>query len=261
MNLAIGVEDLRRGFKFLPLSLQMAASEVRMRYVRSVFGPLWITSSMLAFSFAIGLVMSGLFGAPLRHVLPFVMVGITLWTFIGQSAMEACTALTASRTHLLGAPLPYASFAHAVLIRNFIFLLHHLGAYLILALVLQVWPNPGWLLAIPGLALMLLATWGMVLFLAALTPRFRDIGPLVGMLVGVGALLTPVYWRPDLLVKNAFVATINPFTHLLAVVRQPLINEPSTVQNWVVALLFSLACAVIGAASFVSARKRLPFWI
>ena len=261
MSMSVGIEDLRRSFRFLPLSTQLAVSEVRARYVRSLLGPLWITASMVGMSAAIGFVMTGLFGVPLRLVLPFVMVGITLWGFISQSAIEACTALLTSRAHLLGSPLPYASFANTVIIRNLILLMHHFSAYVVLALALKIWPQPGWLLAIPGMAIVLVAVVGLVLFLCSLAPRFRDLVPLVTLASGVGALLTPVYWRPDLLVKNHFIAQWNPFTHLLAVVRQPLINEATTPENWIVAVLFSLTLAAVGSGAFIVVRKRLPFWI
>ena len=260
-TLAVGLTDLKRSWQFLPLSLQLAVTDVRGRYARSMLGPFWVTLSMLGMSAAIGFLMSGLFGAPLRQILPFVMLGIILWSFIAQASVEACSALIASRAHLLGSPLPYSSFAYTVVIRNFIFLLHHASAYVVLAAALRIFPSPGWLLAIPGLVLLLASAMGLVLLLSALAPRYRDLGPLTAMLTAVGALLTPVYWRPELLVKNKFIASANPFTHLLAVVRQPLLNEPVGAQSWIVASVFAVVALGVGAGVFVMVRKRLPFWV
>lgn len=261
MSASVGMEDLRRSFEFLPLSGQLALADVRVRYSRSLLGPLWISATMLAVSAAIAFLMTGLFGGSLRDFLPFVMAGIILWTFIAQSTLEACGMLIGARSHLLGAPLPYSTFAYSVILRNFIYLLHHLAAYVVIVVVIGVFPSPTWFVALPGLLLVVAAVAGLVLMFGSLTPRYRDLLPLVSIMTGVGALITPVYWKPELLVKNQVIAAANPFTHLLAVVREPLNNHLPTPANWGVALVFAAVMLGAGLLTFLLTRRRLPFWI
>jgi ABC-type polysaccharide/polyol phosphate export permease len=259
--LDISLKDLEESAARLPLAVHLAWQDVRLRYARSVIGPFWVSISILVTAWALSFVMTGLFGGDVKTALPFVLMGIIIWSFASQSMIEACTVLIAARGHLTSSPIPYAMMIFSALIRNCIISLHHLVAFAFVALVVGVHLSLATLLIIPGMILLLLSTCGIVFVIACLTPRFRDILPLVSMVMGIGALLSPVYWRPELLVKNRLVAVANPMTYLLDVVRAPLIGEATLPHAWQNATITALVCISLGFAVFAFTRRRLPLWI
>ncbi|WP_281360076.1 ABC transporter permease [Caulobacter soli] len=259
--LQVSARDLQDSFARLPLAFFLAWQDLRVRYARSLIGPFWVSISILVTASALSFVMTGLFGGELRKALPFVLMGIIIWSFLSQSLIEACTTLISARNHLSGSPLPYGLMILSAIIRNAIVTAHHLVAFLVVALVMGIRPSLSMLMAIPGIVLVLTAVTGLVFVVACLTPRFRDMVPLIGMAMGIGALLSPVYWRPETLVRNKAIVLLNPITYLLDVMRAPLINEPTLPHAWSRALASAAVCLILGLGVFVLTRRRLPFWI
>ncbi|KQY35274.1 hypothetical protein ASD38_01525 [Caulobacter sp. Root487D2Y] len=253
--------DLRESIARLPLAFFLAWQDIRLRYSRSLIGPFWVSISILVTACALSFVMTGLFGGELRKALPFVLTGIIIWSFLSQSLIEACTTLIVARGHLTGAPMPYGLMIMSTVIRNVIVSAHHLFAFILVAIFVGIRPDWSMLLIIPGALLVVTAVTGLVFAVACLTPRFRDLMPLITMVMGIGALLSPVYWRPESLVRNRGIVALNPITYLLDVLRAPLINEHTMPHAWSAAVVIALVCLLVGVGTFVLTRRRLPFWI
>lgn len=260
-SVEIGLRDLGESLTKLPLAVHLAWQDVRLRYARSIIGPFWVSISILVTASALSFVMTGLFGGNLKTALPYVLTGIIIWSFTSQSVIEACTVLIGARGNLTSSPTPYAMMIISALIRNSIISLHHLAAYCLIGMFLGVPWSLNSLLVIPGVILLLSSVCGLVFVIACLTPRFRDMLPLVTMAMGIGALLSPVYWRPQLLVKHRLVAELNPMTYLLDVVRAPLIGEANLPHAWEKAGAIALLSLAVGVLVFMATRRRLPFWI
>jgi ABC-type polysaccharide/polyol phosphate export permease len=217
--------------------------------------------SMLFVATAISFLITGLFGGTLQETIPFVMLGITVYGYLQQSLIEASTCLISARGHLLGSPLPYSTFVFSALLRNIMMVAHQFPAIIIVFLVIGLQPDLEWLWAIPGMVLVVGTAVGLGFFFSVVTARFRDIAPIVALVTGIGALLCPVYWRPDTLVKNQIIADANPITYLLAVARNPLMGESVTPETWIIAGLCCGVSLIMGVAAFMLCRSRLAFWI
>jgi ABC-type polysaccharide/polyol phosphate export permease len=128
-------------------------------------------------------------------------------------------------------------------------------------LVLRLFVPPHWsiLLAIP-----LVTITGFLLSIpvAMLSTRYRDVGFLVGTAFTVLFLLTPVFWaRAQLPEDRRWVADVNPFAHLLEIIRQPLVGQMAPWMNWQWSLLTCLVSAVLAVVSLMLFRKRVVFWL
>ncbi len=79
----------------------------------------------------------------------------------------------------------------------------------------------------------------------------------------VGMYVTPIMWMPSHLPERAsrFMLDLNPFYHLVSIIREPLLGGPATSINW----LFSIGMAVIGwgvALWFLGRyRSRIAYWL
>jgi hypothetical protein len=104
-NFKMAADDLLHGFCNLPLVWTVARQDVKLRYARSVIGPLWITITMALYVVALGFVFGGLFGASIRDVVPWIALGMIAWNLLANILTEASVVLVQNRGLLLQAKL------------------------------------------------------------------------------------------------------------------------------------------------------------
>ncbi len=239
----------------------LASQDVNLQYARSLIGPFWLTLTMALQLVALTFLFTGLFGAPIEIVAPWVTIGVIVWTFMAASLNEATSVLVFNKPYLLEAEASVLGFVMAVVFRNLIVSLHHLILLVILCVWFALIPTQAWLWLLIAIPLLIVFTTSLSVILALATARFRDIQRIIENLMMVGFFLTPVLWRPQELVRNEFIATYNPFTHLIAIIREPLLGNAPTELAWLVSGWATLAC-VIGAIYAIGRyRNRLLFWI
>ena len=86
---------------------------------------------------------------------------------------------------------------------------------------------------------------------------------LIVLMLIEGWLLTPIVWLPQALpapVRDA-ILTWNPFAHLIAVMREPLLNSYPAPETWLAAVGLAVAFVALGAGSYALRRRELAFWL
>lgn len=119
------------------------------------------------------------------------------------------------------------------------------------------------LLFIPGFVILLVNLAWISLVLAILCARFRDLTQIMASLLQIFFYVTPIIWMPSLLPARASLMILdpNPFFHLLSIVRNPLLSQPTTFSNWIVSSLLGLLGAVFSIIFFNVYRRRIAYWI
>src|SRR5690606_25007200 len=114
---------------------------------------------------------------------------------------------------------------------------HNLVIYFGALIYFQIWPGNVGLLAILGLALLLVNGMAASLYLGMISARFRDIPPLIISFVKIVFFVTPIFWTPDLRQGRTFVLDINPFYHLVEIVRAPMLGQVPATGSYVFVLV------------------------
>ena len=120
------------------------------------------------------------------------------------------------------------------------------------------------LLAVPGFILMVLVLAPITLVVGILATRMRDIQSLVVVSLQFLVFFSPVYWIDAAIptgTPERLLIELNPFFHLLQIVRAPLLSQWPTLENWLVCLAIALSGAAVAAFTFVRFRGRIAFWI
>lgn len=253
--------DLYLGFAQIRLWSFMARRELRLRYARSFIGPFWITLAMGTWLIALSLVYGGLFGASLKEITPHILLGMIPWTFLSATADESAACLVRAKSFFLQAKMPLSTFMYLVVFRNLIVAFHHMVIFVALVFIFQIWPNVNWVWSLLGLFLLMVSAFGISMIAAVLTPRFRDLEPLIANLTTVGFFLSPVMWRPEDLARNKFVYEYNPFAHLLAVFRDPLLGQAPEQLSLIVASATAGFFLITGFLVLGANRNRVVFWL
>jgi lipopolysaccharide transport system permease protein len=209
--------------------------DILSRYRRTVFGPLWIVLMTFISVSAIGFVYSSIFNLSVRNFLPFVALGITIWTWVSTALIESCTAFSAYKFILLNHRVYPSSVLVRIVSRNLYIFLHNCLVVAIFFIFLKSSVTWNCLLVIPGILVLAAVIFSLSIFLAFACARFHDLSQLVISLMGLLFMVTPVIWKPEILGQREYIAQLNPLTHLIALVRQPILGISPELLDWAVA--------------------------
>jgi ABC-2 type transport system permease protein len=259
---AVGAfRDLVEGFELAPLWSRLGWEQTVARFRRTILGPFWLTANLLAISFALAFVNGALSGAGYRDTFPLIIGGVLTWGLLGTVVAEAAGIfiVSAGLMHTMRLPLSF----HILLMmhRTFINFVAQLLAFWLVLVVMHLGALPTWPILI-GLPLVLANMTLMGLLVAVPSTRFRDIHQTVQFVIQMLFFMTPIFWSP----ANAhgqlgLIVMLNPFTHLLELVREPLLGRTPALADWewCVALLGAQFLAVIVVLGLF--RKRVVFWL
>jgi ABC-2 type transport system permease protein/lipopolysaccharide transport system permease protein len=255
-----GLGDIAAGLKLRETWMFLGWQEVRKQYRRSVIGPFWITLNMGIMVGALGLLYSQLFHQDIVHFLPYLTVGFVVWNLLVGLVNESCSVFTSVAASLKQTKMPLSVYAYQLLWRQLVLFLHNFTIYVIVALIFGVWPGLNILMALPGLALILIAGFFVALIMGPLSARFRDVPPITASVTQIFFFITPVFWTTSSLPGRHAVILLNPFYHFLEIVRQPLLGQAPDLIDWTVSVAITIILALVGTLFFSRFRARIPYW-
>lgn len=255
------LQDIITGWQRRELWSTLGLHDVRQRYRRSKLGPFWITISMAVMVMALGLLYGQIFRQDLHEYLPFLAAGFVVWGLVSSMINEGCQAFIQADGMIRQLNAPLSVYAYRSLWSNLIAFAHNIWVFFGVALWYGVKLN--WNLAWIPVALVVLLLNGlwMSLLFGLLSARFRDVPLIIGSIVQVLFFVTPVIWRAEMLPERALLLDLNPFYHLVEIMRAPMLGESPDPVHW----LAVLALLLIGWAAtlfFYSAyRWRVSYWV
>jgi ABC-type polysaccharide/polyol phosphate export permease len=256
-------EDLVGGLLNYQLWGRFGWLDVKRRYRRTRIGPFWNTITLGVYVGSVGLVGSGLWGQDIRTYLPYLTSGMLVWTLLSVVIIEACTLFVQGHALLRNVRFQYSILAYALVWRNFLIFLHNFAVYVVIVLILNPrLVSPVALLAIPGLALVLVNGIWIALLIGLVCLRFRDVLPLVQTAIQIGMLITPIFWSPEALKGHyqVFFVQLNPIYRMLDVVRTPLMGEVPTLASYFAAIMITIVGWATAYYMFRKFRRRIAYW-
>jgi len=255
--------DIIDGLKAWQIWTALAWHDIRVRYIRTMLGPFWITVSMAVFVLALALVFSGVFNSDFHEYLPFLTAGLLVWGLISGVLLESATTFSSAYLIILSVPAPYSIHIFRAVLRQVIIFGHNVIVYVAVVLLVGVPVTPATLLFIPGLILVCITMAWLNLLIAAAGCRFRDLQPIVSSMLQLVFFLTPLIWDRSLIggkVHSLWIEA-NPFYHLIEVMRSPLLGKAPPLLS----VLCVVAMAVVGwwltYLLFRRFRRRIPYWL
>src|SRR6516225_8142603 len=231
---ALGVRDLIEGMANWRLWSMLGWNDIQQRYRRSALGPFWITISMAFFVVLLGVIYSKLFHQDIALFLPYVATGLIIWSFIAGTTTEACNAFIENAGIIRQVRLPYTIYAVRMVWRALIVFLHNVVLIVPIGLLFHLDFGFATLLVLPGLLLVILNQIWAAIVIGIVATRFRDITQLVATGIQILMFVTPIMWPVSAISDAKLIAEINPFYHLIELVRAPLLGQVTEPLSWVV---------------------------
>jgi lipopolysaccharide transport system permease protein len=245
--------DLFRSAQLWRIWLRLGFQDVRNRFRRSTIGFGWIFVHLSVTILAVGFIYGNLLGQDMGFFIPYLTAGLIIWGYLTSSIIEGGSAFVNAEGYIKQISLPLYVY---IFRSHFAITLAALISFIVFFLVAVLYSIPfklGSLWFIPGLFILLIISFLLILIFAHINARFRDAAHLASLGMQVFFYVTPIIFPAELLRERGcnFVVVLNPFFHLLEIVRTPLLSgNPADRLNYIcagfiVALLLGLALITI----------------
>ena len=253
-------DDIWIGIKSWRVWLLLGWLDLRLRYRRSYLGPFWITISMAIMIYSMGFVYGKLFHANLGEYFLYISGGMLSWFLLSTTLLEMMTSLTDAHSFILQVKIPFTIYILRVITRNFIVMAHNAIAIIPLLIYFQCMPNVLMLLFALFVTAISMLFVGMVF--AMIGARFRDVCPVIGSILQVGFLLTPIMWNVSLIPGRAILAVyMNPFYYFVEFLRSSILNTSPPTFAMKGCISIAVGSSLVMFLSFARYRHRIPFWL
>lgn len=236
----------------------LALRDVKVRYRQTMLGIAWVLVQPLAAVLLLTIIFSRLARVESQGIpYPlFALVGIMAWTYFASATTAASQSLINNESLVTKVYFPRMAAPVAALVRPGV----DLAVTMILVVALSVYfdVRPGVaVLALPvWLLLVVVATLGPALWLAAVSVRYRDVQHALPPLLQLGLLASPVAY-PFALIEGwgAWVYALNPMAGVIEVGRWSLLGTPWPGPMVVVSAASSVLFLVAGLLYFQRAQQ------
>jgi ABC-type polysaccharide/polyol phosphate export permease len=258
---AVAWNDIRDGFQQSWFWGTLAMLDVKMRYRGSMIGPFWITLSMAIMVGAMGLIYAKLFRQDIASYLPFLTVGVIVWSFVAGQINEGCQTFISAQGLIQTVALPFSVHAYRQVARNLIILAHNLVIFPPVMLYFHIAFSWRVVEAVPALALLAINSVWIAIFFGIISARFRDVPQIVQNFVTIAFFVTPIFWPPSQLGRWQEIAELNPLFAAVDIVRSPIMGQATAAHSW--NIMLDVTVLGWGAAFLLFSRfySRIAYWV
>lgn len=255
---AIGIREIHAGLKRHSVWLALATEDIGDQHRRTTLGPLWLMANYL--------LLAGTFiaifrrGEGIEDYPAYVATGLFVWLLIAEVFNKSVSLFAREEGFIKGTTLPLFVYVMRLTTQVGIRACYIGIGWLGLMLVAGYVPELDWLNALVGALLIALTIPAAVTVNAILGAFFPDLQFIVSNLMRIGMFLTPIFWTPeDRGGMRAILYNYNPFSHYLALVREPILSGKLPVQELLFCSALSAACALLAVLLLGAFRKRIVF--
>jgi len=236
--------------------------KIVLSYRRTYLGTIWLMVGITMIVVAKSFLFSGILNVPSERIIPNLAIGMLVWRLLAGVIKGSCNAITSHKANFEQGYFPLFTPVLSTIVYHSFSFVHALLPMIVISFYfsapnfLNIW------LVIPGLILIFFAAIPVGYILSVICTRHRDLANLIHAVMGVLFFLTPVIWVPEMATGfREWVLFLNPFYHFMELVRDPLVNQPIELLNWIVSLAIGLAAWCISYILFNFYGRRVLIWL
>jgi len=232
--------------------------EVRIKYKQSVMGLLWailMPIVIVGAGLTVRYVFASVQGTPLaKDDLVLVTVKSVPWAFFVSAIRFASYSLITNSTLVTKVYMPREMFPIASVLSQLVDFGVASVVVVIVVGLLGTTPHATLFWVPPLLALLILFTTGLSLFLAAAALFFRDVKYIVEVILTFAIFFTPVFYETNMFRGWARLILLNPVAPILEGLGAAVTGHAMPGGGW---LVYSAATSIIGCVVAMLVFKRL----
>jgi ABC-type polysaccharide/polyol phosphate export permease len=254
--------DFFEGMTAVRMWVRLARYDIKIRYRRTVLGPIWVTLAFTATFTMMAMLFSAVLRADLTEYLPYLGAAMVAWMFISGVANEAPNIFIGAKGFIDGIRVPMSMHVMRVIARQLIVFGHNMLGLFAIVIFVSGPPN-FWIFGlIISVSILFITLFFGGLILALVGARYRDLGQLIGILLNLLFFMTPIIWRPeDIPEGRLYWVDYNPFFHYLEILRAPIVGEAPPIISLVFSGATGVCLGLIAYVVFKLYRRRVPYWL
>jgi ABC-2 type transport system permease protein/lipopolysaccharide transport system permease protein len=211
----------------------------------------------------LSLVYSMVLDKDIKEYMMFLALGVLTWNFISAIIVSSGMVFRKSATFLQQMDLPHSVFVFQNVYREIISLLMYQLFAIPLVIIIKGWGVISWiwLWALLGYSIIILIGFFASMWIGWLSVRFRDINSLLPSVIMVVFLVTPVLWPPPVEFADSLYFQLNPFYHLLEMIRSPILSAQVPYTSISISLALLVVNVLICLIFYRKVKNNLVLWL
>jgi ABC-type polysaccharide/polyol phosphate export permease len=232
-------------------------------YRKTTLGPFWLLVGPFLFIAIIGALYSQVNSADPVVFIPYLAVGLIVWTLLGGFVNTSTTVFQRNSAHILQGSMGLFGIVIVNMVSIVLEFMHQTLIILAVFLYFGISLSAYAFLSIVGLVIILANGLWLTMAFGIVGARYRDLAQITSAIMRIAFLATPVIWLADSASRgglNAFLL-YNPFYHFLELVRAPLLGQPIALTSWIAVLLITVGGFAFAAFLYKRFGRLVPLWI
>ncbi|MDA7700415.1 ABC transporter permease [Methylophilaceae bacterium] len=257
-----GIAELLLAFSMHHHWIYLATQDIRLRYRRSVLGPIWLTISTAITIASLTFLWSTILVVNLSDYVPYFATGLIFWIWVSTQILESSIGYSQFEATVRQIKLPFPIYILRICMKNFIILAHNF--IVILIILYFIFPtkiSTATLLFIPALFITQVTVFSTCIITSIICTRYRDVTQIIASAVQLGFFFTPILWKVDSLGSHLWVANYNPLFHYMSIIRLPLMGNYPTPENWFCSGLYLFISLMVAAYLLGRSSKKIALWL
>ncbi len=254
--------DFKHSLVKVQLWTELAKLDLKVKFRGTFFGVFWVLMALVMKVGIISVVWSLVLDKPLKEYVLFLSIGILTWNYIAALVLTSTTSFLKAANYFKQMNMPHFIFVFQTVYRETIILLIY--QVMAIPLILFYFGFSGikavWLWSLLGYLLIIINGVLAGAWLGWVATRYRDVQHLAANLIMILFIVTPVLWPPPEGLEGHLYFQLNPFFHLLEVVRAPILNSVVPTVSLLVASGLAVMNFLICLIFYKVAKSRLVLW-
>jgi homopolymeric O-antigen transport system permease protein len=256
-----GIDDLLAGLAMHAIWVRLGWRDMLQQTHRTALGPLWTIVGTGIQVGALGYVYGALLKTAPTDTFPFIAAGLIIWFFIAASILGGLSVFPNGAGIIKETELPMSLPVYRYVFRIFVEFAYKFVVFAVVAVLVGLTPNWYLLLVVPALALYILNGVWVVTLLGVAGARYWDLREIISPLMLIAFLATPVLWHSNALADKAHLAALNPLTHYIDILREPLMGHVPSASAYELVLAVTIAGWICAVGVYGLARNRIVYWL
>jgi ABC-type polysaccharide/polyol phosphate export permease len=241
---------------------ELAYSQIRTRYARTVLGPLWELIGLVFLLIPLAVLWSKLWERPISDFFVYLFTGYSLFRFISTTIGDASQNFISGYGPLIkNININPLVCTLSLCFRNMIFFGHILIFILFLGFFFELKIN--YFLLLIFLVCLFFSLLNVSTLIAFLCVRYRDLSNLIGLFMSLLFFFTPIIWDVNQLSAKHKILFIEPnlLYHYIEFFRSSILNGNVNNLSFYVVIIFTFISTLLNLYVLKNFKKVLVTWI
>jgi lipopolysaccharide transport system permease protein len=250
--------DLHSGLMRWRLWMTLGYFDFVTAFRRTLLGPLWQIATVSAWIGGLWLVFGGERGS---STLLYIGLGVINWGLLQSIITSMPNVLRINSALIMNVPNPISLYIFRKIAEQCLRWVIQLLIAPVLMIAFAVPLVPEILLILPNLLIVLTVLTGAAFGLAAIGTRIPALRFAMDAVMRLMFFMTPIFWTPGDNPLRTLIATWNPFSYLLELLRLPLMGQAPSAETYGLTIAMAVVSMTCGLALFSYCRNRMLSWI